>query len=112
MKSFVGAIILLCIVTAFVVTNAVILDSVCEDIANLLDQNRTEEAYGLWKKKESYLSYFLNFRDIELIEEEAENMHSYFLLGNTEETEASRVRLLVIFDELRDAEKPLFSNIF
>lgn len=78
MRSFIIALIILVLSTAFIIVNAFVISGRCEKISSSLREKDTEKAYELWEEYEDYLSVFIHHRTLDIIDEEAENMHAYY----------------------------------
>lgn len=106
-----AVLVLICIIVVLCVSYFRIFE-ICDRIYFFLEKSEIDEAYSTWKESKDYLSFFINRRLIENIDSEAANMVTCENMGNNEESEKERIKFMNDVSELKEFERPSFSNIF
>lgn len=112
MKRLILSLVIFALVISAVCVNTLKILNICDDLYILLENKEIKTAYESWKKSTGYLLFFVNRRMIENIDYEAESMISHYKMGNIDQSNEARIRFMYKISELREFEKPTFSNIF
>ena len=111
MGNFVCAVVILALVVIFTGVNSAIVCNVCDDMLDLIDSGRTEEACALWLEKRSYIELFIRDAEIDVVNAEVKNMGDTTVIEDGE-AETARVRLREAVEELKDSEHPTLRSVF
>ncbi len=112
MKEKIIALVVLVFIVGAIATNAVVLDKNISELADgvsslsLSDDNaqkNAEELYSRFKEKETYISITVNHEDLTSIEEAFSDMIGYLSVGNTDDAEVTKHRLIDSLEHLRRA---------
>jgi hypothetical protein len=108
MRNFIAAVTILLLIIIFTVFNSVYICSVCDDITNLIDEGKINEAKNLWNEKCGYISIFVRDAEIDVAMAESENLNSETPIEDGEAVLKFREAVA----EIKDSENPTFKNIF
>ncbi len=72
MGNFICAVVILAFIVIFTGVNSIIVCDICDDMIDLIDAGKADEASRLWKEKQMYVSLFVRDAEIDVVSAEAE----------------------------------------
>ncbi len=111
MSNYIIALILVACVACFTVFNSVFITDICDDIQELLNENKAKEAVDLWNAKRSYIAIFVRDAEIDVVDAEAKGLESETPLEDAE-AENAILKFASAVNEIKQSEKLSFQTIF
>ncbi len=111
MGNFICATVLLAIVIIFTAVNSVIICNFCDEMIELIDNGKTEDAVEFWKSKKPYIQIFVRDAEIDVVSAEADALGESISIEDGE-VEMGRLRLREAISELKSSEMVTFGNVF
>ncbi len=111
MGNFITSVIILLLVISFTAINSTIICSICDEMVDLIDSGRSEQAIALWNEKREYIAIFVRDAEIDVVSSEAEALGRSVSLEDGE-AELGMMRFRESVLEIKNSEKVNFRNIF
>ncbi len=107
MGNFILAVIMLSALIIFTGVNSFYICDVCDDIIELTDQSKFQEAVSLWEANSDYISFFVKDSDIDDVDLQAQRILNSQTPSNLD-TESFKAAI----QEIKNSEKSNLKNIF
>lgn len=111
MKRMIIAVLIILFSVGFAVWESQEIDSILEDLYDTVADD-SEKAYEKWQDTKDFLGVFLMHGDIDSIDGEMHAMREFSEADRKDEANESVIRIMGYIENIRQAERLSFGNVF